>query len=187
MVQTQTLPRTLNSELPEHSGRRVRVQGWVHAVRKFGAVNFLILRDRSGMSQVILEPDQIEKLEGLQVETVVAVEGTVEEEERAAGGVELRNAELEIISPVADVLPFEINKKVLKPSLDVFLSNAPVGLRYPKKVSTFRIYSDLIQGFRDFLVPRNFVEIHTPKIAGTSTEGGANVFKVDYFGRTAYL
>src|SRR5579872_2472153 len=110
MVQTQTLPRTLNSELPEHSGRRVRVQGWVHAVRKFGAVNFLILRDRSGMVQAILEPEELEKLAGLQDETVVAVEGTVAEEPRASGGVELREVSLRVIAPVTDVLPFEINK-----------------------------------------------------------------------------
>ena len=187
MVQTRIVARTLTRDLPDKSGERVRIEGWVHAIRKFGAVNFLILRDMSGMAQVILEPVELEKLDGLQLETVVAVEGMVEKDERAAGGVEIRDAELEVISPVTEVMPFEINKKVLKPSLDVFLSNAPVGLRFPKKQSTFRIYSDLLQGFRDFLVPRGFVEIHTPKLAGTATEGGANVFKVDYFGRTAYL
>jgi nondiscriminating aspartyl-tRNA synthetase len=187
MVLAGTMERTLNSDLPGKMGQRVRVEGWVHAIRRFGAVNFLILRDRTGMSQVIVESEELEKLDGLQVETVVSVEGTAEEEERAAGGVEIRNASVDVITPVTEVLPFEINKKVLKPSLDVFLSNAPVGLRYPKKQSTFRIYSDLLQGFREYLVPRGFVEIHTPKIAGTATEGGANVFKVDYFGREAFL
>jgi nondiscriminating aspartyl-tRNA synthetase len=187
MTETITLQRTLNKDLPAHTGQRVRVEGWVHAIRKFGAVNFLILRDRTGMSQVILEPDQLQKLDGLQVETVVAVEGNVEEEERAAGGVEIRDASLEVISPVTEVLPFEINKRVLKPSLDVFLNNAPVGLRFPRKQAIFRIYSDLLSGFREYLLPRGFTEIHTPKIMGTASEGGANVFTLEYFGKPAFL
>jgi nondiscriminating aspartyl-tRNA synthetase len=179
--------RIENARLPEYAGKRVRVEGWIHAIRKFGAVNFLILRDRSGTAQVILEPDQLEKLDGLQVETVVAVEGTVETEERATNGVEIREAEVGVISPVTEVLPFEINKRVLKPALDVFLNNAPVGLRFPKKQATFRLYSDLLFGFRDYLLARDFVEIHTPKILGSATEGGANVFQLEYFGKPAFL
>jgi nondiscriminating aspartyl-tRNA synthetase len=149
--------RTLASELQFHRGERVRLEGWIHAIRKFGAVNFLVLRDRSGMAQVVLEPEDVAPLEGLQVETVVAVEGTVEEEPRAANGVEIRQARVEVISPVTDVLPFELNKKVLKPTLDVFLNNAPVGLRYPSRQATFRLYSDLLFGFREYLIDRDFI------------------------------
>lgn len=184
---TQTRDRVLNADLSGHVGESVRVEGWVHAIRKFGAVNFLILRDRSGQAQVILEPGQIQRLEGLQVESVVAVEGTVEEEERAANGVEIRDATLEVLSAVTEVLPFELNKRVLKPSLDVFLNNATVGLRYPGRAATFRLYSDLLFGFRDYLLKRGFTEIHTPKLVGEATEGGANVFQLDYFGKPAYL
>jgi nondiscriminating aspartyl-tRNA synthetase len=179
--------RILTADLPACVGQRVLVEGWVHAIRKFGAVNFLILRDRSGTAQVILELGQIEQLEGLQVESVVAVEGTVQEEERAANGVEIRNASLTIITPVTEVLPFELNKRVLKPSLDVFLNNAPVGLRYPGKAAVFRLYSDLLFGFRDYLLNHGFTEIRTPKLVGEATEGGANVFQLDYFGKPAYL
>jgi len=187
MTDTTRLQRALTSQLPGCVGQRVRLEGWVHAIRKFGGVNFLVLRDRTGVAQVILEPEQITKLEGLQVETVVSVEGTAEAEERASNGVEIRDADLQVISPVSEVLPFEINKKILKPSLDVYLNNAPVGLRHPRKQATFRLYSDLLAGFRDYLTPRGFIEIHTPKITGTATEGGANVFKLDYFGRPAFL
>ena len=119
--------------------------------------------------------------------SVVSVYGTVEEEPRASHGVEIRHAKVEVISPVTDVLPFELNKKKLKPTLDVFLNNAPVGLRYPSRQATFRLYSDLLFGFRDYLDRRDFVEIHTPKMVGAATEGGANVFQLDYFGRPAYL
>jgi nondiscriminating aspartyl-tRNA synthetase len=187
MVDTAKLQRTLTRHLAKHTSERVIVKGWVHAIRKFGAVNFLIVRDRTGMAQAIIEPDQVEKLDGLQVETVVAVEGIVAEEPRAAGGVELRDTRIEVVSPVVEVLPFEINKKVLKPSLDVFLNHAPVGLRFPRKQSVFRLYSALLAGFRSHLELRGFTEIHTPKIVGSATEGGANVFTIDYFGRPAFL
>ncbi|HEX8917653.1 MAG TPA: aspartate--tRNA(Asn) ligase [Chloroflexota bacterium] len=187
MTETAILTRTLTRDLPEKRGERVRIEGWLHGIRKFGAVNFLILRDRSGTVQVVLEPEQLEPLDGLQVETVVGVEGTVEEEPRAGRGIEVRNARVEVITPVRDVLPFEINKKVLKPSLDVFLNHAPVGLRYAKKQSIFRLYSDLLAAFRDYLLTRDFTEIATPKIAGAATEGGANVFSFEYFGKPAFL
>jgi nondiscriminating aspartyl-tRNA synthetase len=187
VVETAKLPRTLNRDLPDRVGQLVRLEGWIHAIRKFGAVNFLVLRDRSGMAQIILEQEQVDRLDGFQVETVVAVQGTVEQEERAMNGVEIHNACLEVITPVTEILPFEINKKVLKPSLDVFLNHASVGLRYPAKQSIFRIYAALLSGFREYLRSLDFVEIHTPKIAGAATEGGANVFTVDYFGRNAFL
>src|SRR5947209_5234963 len=186
-VEVGTARRVLASDLAQHTGERVRVEGWIHAIRKFGAVNFLVLRDRSGMAQAVLEPEDVAPLDGLQVESVVAVLGTVEEEPRASHGVELRHAQVEVISPVTDILPFELNKKKLKPTLDVFLNNAPVGLRYPTRQATFRLYSDLLFGFRDYLDRRDFVEIHTPTMVGAATEGGANVFQLDYFGRPAYL
>jgi nondiscriminating aspartyl-tRNA synthetase len=187
MTPTDTRRRVLTADLPNHTGDEVRIEGWVQAVRKFGAVNFLVLRDRSGVAQVILEPGQLERLDGLQVETVVGVTGRVAEEERAMNGVEVRDAELEVITPVTEVLPFEINKRVLKPSLDVFLNHAPVGLRFPRKQATFRLYADLLAGYREYLQAREFVEIHTPKLSGSATEGGANLFSLDYFGKPAYL
>lgn len=186
-IDAGTARRVLAGDLPAHAGEHVRVEGWIHAIRKFGAVNFLVIRDRSGMAQAVLEPEEVAPLDGLQVESVVAVYGTVEEEPRAAHGVEIRRARIEVISPVTEVLPFELNKKKLKPTLDVFLNNAPVGLRYPSRQATFRLYSDLLFGFRDYLDRRDFVEIHTPSMVGAATEGGANVFQLDYFGRPAYL
>jgi nondiscriminating aspartyl-tRNA synthetase len=136
---------------------------------------------------VVLESEHMQTLDGLLTETVVRVTGTVAEEPRASHGVEVRDPEIEVLAPVTEQLPFEINKRVLKPSLDVFLNHAPVGLRFPAKAATFRVYSDLLSGFREYLIPRGFTEIHTPKIAGTATEGGANLFSVDYFGKPAFL
>lgn len=187
MTAIEQLTRTLTAELPSRAGECVHLHGWVHIIRKMKDFNFLVLRDRTGTAQVILSAAEIAKLDGLQVETVVSVTGTVVEEARAALGVEIHDATLEVISPVTEVLPFEINKKVLKPAIDVFLNHAAVGLRAPRKQSTFRLYADLLAGFRGYLQPRGFTEIHTPILVGSATEGGANVFKLDYFGKTAYL
>lgn len=187
MTSSHAATRTLTAELPNHLDEIVLLKGWVHIVRKMKDFNFLVLRDRSGNAQVILSPEEIAKLDGLQVETVVAVTGKVVEEPRAALGVEIHEATLEVISPVTEILPFEINKKVLKPAIDVFLNHAAVGLRAPSKQSTFRLYADLLAGFRGYLEPRGFTEIHTPILVGSATEGGANVFSLDYFGKTAYL
>src|SRR5437660_2060110 len=108
-VEADTAQRILARDLAEHVGEHVRIEGWIYASRKFGAVNFLVVRDRTGMAQVVLEPEDVAPLDGLQVETVVAVFGTVEEESRASYGVEIRHARVTVISPVTDVLPFELN------------------------------------------------------------------------------
>jgi nondiscriminating aspartyl-tRNA synthetase len=180
--------RTLARDLPTKIGQRVCLEGWLHTIRSFPDFSFLILRDRSGLAQVILEPgSELDKLHGLQNETVLRVEGTVVEEPRAPRGVDVKQATVKVIAPVTETGPFEINKKVLKPNLDVFLNHAPYGLRHPQKAATFRLLSTLVGAFREYLVAHDFVEIFTPKIVGTATEGGANLFQLDYFGRRAYL
>jgi nondiscriminating aspartyl-tRNA synthetase len=182
------MERTLNKDLPQKIGERVCVEGWMHNRRTFPDFSFVILRDRTGMAQVILEPGpELDKLDGLQNETVLRVEGTVVQEPRSPAGVDVKQASIQVLAPVTEVGPFELNKKVLKPNLDTFLNHAPYGLRYPKKIATFRVFSSLVGGFRTYLAQQGFTEIHTPKLTGSATEGGTNVFTVDYFGRQAYL
>jgi nondiscriminating aspartyl-tRNA synthetase len=126
-------------------------------------------------------------LDGLQAESVIEVEGLVVAEQQAPGGLELHDCHIQVITPVTETLPFEINKKVLKPGLDVFLDHAPVGLRHPQKQATFRLFSGVLAGFRAALAEQGFTEIQTPKLVGTATESGANVFAVEYFDQRAYL
>nr|MBC7244716.1 aspartate--tRNA(Asn) ligase [Chloroflexota bacterium] len=182
------MQRIRTDEAPSHVGKRIKLAGWMHNWRDLGQFGFLVLRDGAGTFQAVLDDAaEMAKLKGLQYETVLQVEGVVAEEPRAPGGAELHDCQVTVISPVLEPLPFEINKKELKPGLDVFLDNAPIGLRHLRKRALFRISAEIMAGFREYLMQQGFVEIQTPKIVGSATESGANVFALDYFGRPAYL
>jgi len=160
----------------------------MHSWRDMGQFGFLVLRDGAGTFQAVLDnADEIAKLRGLQFESVLDVEGLITAEPRAAVGAEMHDCRIEVLSPVLEPLPFEINKKEFKPGLDTFLDYAPIGLRNLQKRALFRISAELMTGYREYLNEQGFVEIQTPKIVGSATESGANVFVLDYFGRPAYL
>jgi nondiscriminating aspartyl-tRNA synthetase len=169
-----------------HVGKRVTVAGWLHQVRALGGVTFVLLRDRSGIVQAVLDREPPE-LAGIQVESVLSVTGTVVAEPRAALGVELHGVEITVLVPVTELLPFELNKKALKPTLETFLDHAPVGLRHPAKQATFRLIAAMTQALRSAFVARGCTEIHSPKLVAGATEGGANLFNVAYFDRGACL
>ena len=180
--------RTLAGDLAAAVGGPATIEGWLTTRRDLGSVTFLVLRDRSGSAQVVVEDERLsETLAGLQVESVLAITGDVVAEPRARGGAELRAREIEVLSPVVEPLPFEINRPVLKPALDIWLDRAPLALRHGSKRAALALTARLVAGYRAALDRRGFVEIFTPKIVGSATEGGANVFPVEYFGRTAYL
>jgi nondiscriminating aspartyl-tRNA synthetase len=169
-------------------GQRVRMVGWLHRLRQLGGINFLLLRDGSGLFQAVIDdPAVLSELKEVQPESVIEVEGMVVAEPQAPDGAELHDCRVCVITPVTETLPFELNKKVLKPGLDVFLDHASVGLRHPLKQATFRLFGGILAAFREYLSSQGFAEIQSPKLVGTATEGGANVFSVEYFGRKAYL
>ncbi len=179
------MQRTLARELRGRVGHPVRLEGWMHNLRRMGGIAFLLLRDRSGSAQVVLEDTS--PLDGCLPETVVRVEGRVVEEPRARMGVEVRDARVEVLVPVREPLPFEINKGPLKANLDTFLDHAAVGLRHPERQAVFRIASAITEAYSEWMRSHGFVQISTPKLVGSATEGGANLFRVDYFGRDAFL
>ncbi|MBM4430303.1 MAG: aspartate--tRNA(Asn) ligase [Chloroflexi bacterium] len=180
--------RIRTDQVSAHLGERVKMAGWMHNLRLMGKLGFLILRDGAGVFQAVVDdPAELEKLKGLQFESVLEIEGVVTPEPRAVAGAELHDCRLTVLSPVVEPLPFEINKKELKPGLGVFLDHAPLGLRHPQKRALFRISAEIMAGFREYLNQQGFVEVQTPKIVGSATESGANVFRIDYFGRPAYL
>jgi nondiscriminating aspartyl-tRNA synthetase len=180
--------RVLAAELAARAGETTRLAGWLLNRRALGGVTFLVLRDRSGTAQVVVDdPALAEIVAELQVESVITVSGEAVAEPRARGGAELRARAVEVLSAVAEPPPFEVNKPALKPALDVWLDHAPVALRHASKQAALRLTSGLVAAYRRALDRRGFVEIFTPKIVGSATEGGANVFRVDYFERPAFL
>lgn len=181
------MQRILSTELASYIDERVRLQGWLHKLRDQGEVNFLVLRDRAGIAQAVLGRDDLHPLQGLAVESVVELEGTVVAAPPAPGGYELHQVEVKIISPVVEVPPLELNKKVLKASLPTFLSNAVIGHRHPRQQAILKLSAGVMAGFRKTLSEMAFVEVQTPKLVGSATEGGANVYAVEHFGQVAYL
>lgn len=184
------MDRILTSDVKSHVGGTVHVEGWLHKKRLLGGLTFINVRDRKGLVQVVIQDkDEVEKLRGLQIGTVVAVEGTVKEEPRAPGGAELHDAKIEVLIPVTDEPPIEIDKPLShKPeNLDTLFDYRPIGLRNLQEQKIFRLRSELLRYLRDFLYQNDFVEINTPKLLAGATEGGAEVFKLDYFGQEATL
>ena len=183
------MSRTLAAQLPAvPPGTTVTVQGWVHRRRILAAVTFVVLRDRSGLAQVVVkDPAVVSEVEGLGEETVVSVTGTLVANPSAPGGVEVVDPVIEPLTEPAQTPPVELWRPTLSAGLPTLLDHAPVTLRHPRSKATWQLASASMQGFRRALTAEGFTEIATPKLVGTSTESGANVFTVDYFGRPAYL
>jgi len=172
--------RVLAADLPRYVGARVRVAGWVHRRRRLKSVTFVVVRDRSGLAQVVLrEPAPPE-------ETVVEVHATVTANPRAPGGVELTEPVVETLAEAAKP-PFDLYRPAVTASLPAILDHAPVALRHPELKARFAAAAAAVRGFRSTLDKMGFTEVHTPKIVASATESGANVFGIDYFGRPAYL
>jgi nondiscriminating aspartyl-tRNA synthetase len=182
--------RILSSELSQHVSEVVVIEGWLHKKRLLGGLTFINVRDRRGLTQVVIkDKDEVEKLRGLQIGTVLRVKGNVVDEPRAPGGVELHDAKLEIMVPVTEEPPIEIDKPLShKPDhLDTLLDHRVLGLRNIQESTIFKIRSDLLRYIREYLYKNDFVEINTPKLVAGAAEGGAEVFKLDYFGKEATL
>jgi nondiscriminating aspartyl-tRNA synthetase len=183
------MTRTLNSELAANIGKSVTIQGWLHKKRLLGGLNFITLRDRSGLAQTLIVDNELEKLRGLQIGTILGLTGTVVADERAPGGAELHDVTVEVIVPVTDESPIEIDKPLDHKSenLDTLFDNRVVGLRNLQEQTIFKVQSTLTQAMRTYFYDNGFTEMHTPKLLAEATEGGAEVFKLDYFGKTATL
>ncbi|HSW85301.1 MAG TPA: aspartate--tRNA(Asn) ligase [Candidatus Saccharimonadales bacterium] len=182
--------RILSSDTSNYPGKTVQVVGWLHKKRLLGGLTFINIRDRKGLVQVVLhDKTEVEKLRGLQIGTVLSVNGKVVKEPRAPGGVELHDAKLKILVPVEVEPPIEIDKPLgHKPeNLDTLFEYRPIGLRNIQESTIFKIQSVITKALRDYFAEQDFTEIHTPKLLAAATEGGAEVFKIDYFGKEATL
>jgi nondiscriminating aspartyl-tRNA synthetase len=175
-------------EADAHVGEAVRLQGWLHNLRRMGGVNFIVLRDGWGTIQAVTEDEvELAPLEGAGLESVIAVTGQVVASEQAAAGVELHRPQIEVITPIMETPPVTLNKRTIKEGLPMLLDHAVIANRHPARQAIFRLAAGVMAGFRETLAARHFTEVQTPKIVASATESGANVFTLGYFGRPAYL
>ena len=180
--------RILAETLSDHVGSTVQLSGWLHRYRQLGKISFLVLRDRSGLAQVVVDDPMVQqRIARLGNESVVAVEGTVAAEPQAPGGAEVRQPRISVLSQVTEQLPFELYMPEITAQLATVLDHSTLANRHPGRRAFFEIAAALATGFRSTLSAYGFTEIFTPKLVGSATESGSNVFALDYFDRTAYL
>jgi nondiscriminating aspartyl-tRNA synthetase len=182
--------RIRTSQLAEFSGQQVQLHGWLHALRRMGKIAFLILRDGWGTAQIVVEdPAILNTLEeqNIMPESVLQVTGDASDNHLAPGGVELHNPKIEIVTPVREPLPVLISKREINAGLTTLLDHATTANRHPARRAIYRLAAAMMRSFRSHLNSQGFTEIQTPKLVAAATEGGANVFAVDYFDSRAFL
>lgn len=177
--------------LPEMDGLDVTLAGWAHEVRDLGGICFLVLRDREGLAQVTLvakkvDRDLLERVRHLSRESVLLVRGRVKGEAKAPRGYEIIPSQIEVLNAAASPLPMDPTGKV-GADLDTRLDSRFVDLRRPPVLAVFRIESEVLRSFREFFAENGFIEVCTPKVVATATEGGTALFPITYFEREAFL
>jgi len=182
--------RTMIEEAKEKIGEELTLAGWVTRKRPLGKILFFLLRDTSGVIQVMVKvednPEVWRIASELGREDVVKVRGSAVLSEISQAGVEFIPREIEVLNKAASPLPFDPTEMV-KAELDTRLDNRFMDFRTPHTSSIFRIQSQILRFFREFLLNRGFIEIQPPGIIASASEGGADLFKIPYFERDAFL
>lgn len=171
-------------------GKTVRLNGAVHTIRDMGEFAFVVLRKQEGVVQCVFRGGNVSfDLKSLKEGATIEVQGVIAKEDRAPNGFEVRLTDIKVLSmPSYDtMLPIPISKWKLKTSLETKLSLRPISLRNIRERAIFKIQEGIVRGFRDFMFAQKFTEVRTPKIVAGNAEGGANVFKLEYFGKKAFL
>jgi nondiscriminating aspartyl-tRNA synthetase len=180
--------RVVVADLKSHLDDTVELRGWVHAVRDQKRVQFVVLRDETGLTQLILgkeeQPSELnEAISALAPESAITVTGLVVADERVKlGGLEIQLVSLTVDSSAEPELPVTPES-----SLDKRIDWRYLDLRRPDRRLIFEVQSTVEHAMREYWREQGFIEIHTPKLMGSASESGAELFKVDYFERTAYL
>ena len=181
----KTLERTFISEVKDSQDETILLRGWVYKIIDLSNIVFVKLRDKSGIIQLVTNKEQIE---GLKLENAIEVIGKKSKNEKAPGGIEIIVDEIKILGRTYyDKLQFEINSYKNKAALETQLDHRTIALRRPEIRAIFKVQNEIEQAFRDYLRSKNFEQIHTAKIIDSSTEGGSEMFTVNYFDRRSFL
>ena len=175
------------TEIARHVGETVTLHGWLHHVRRLGGVNFVIVRDGYGLAQAVAGEMEIALLEGMAQGTVIEVVGEVVSAQSAPNGAELHAPQITVITPISEPPPFTLHQRTLNVALPTLLDHAVVANRHPQRRAVLRLSAGAMAAFRRSLNAQAFTEIQTPKLVASATEGGANVFRLGYYGGEAFL
>ena len=173
----------LNEEL---IGKQVVLGGWIEDLRKLGKMSFITLRDISGISQVIVKGELNDNLGEINRQSAVIIKGTVQETKARDFAFEVKAEEIEVLAKAVHPLPVDPIGRI-ESNIDTRLNHRALDMRNQKTASIFKLRHHVLQALRKTLVEKKFIEITTPKIIGSASEGGADLFSLDYFGKTAYL
>jgi len=179
-----------NEIVPALNGKNVILMGWLRDIRLHGNLAFLVLADREGDAQVTVlkknSPKAFAKIAEITRESAIAVKGTVKKTDKTKRGVEVILEDIKLINKSKTPLPLEVNEKVLA-ELDTRLDARVLDLRKPRISAIFKIRAQVLKSARDYLTENKFIEIETPKMIASATEGGANLFPISYFDKEAFL
>jgi nondiscriminating aspartyl-tRNA synthetase len=183
------MQRIRSCEVSQHVGSRIRLHGWLSTRRRLGGIAFLVLRDGWGSVQVTADADALAPLERANAgpESVLEVVGEVRENPKAPGGLEIVEPSIEVLVAIGETLPVPLGRALANAKLPALLDHAPTTLRDPSRRAVFELAAGAMAGFRRRLGELGFTEIQTPKVVRSASEGGANVFALDWFGSPAYL
>ena len=176
---------------PEMDGKEVILFGWVQDVRDLGGIRFIILQDREGTIQLTIPkkrvpPEVLAKSDLLQKRFTLAIKGDVKKTTMTPRGIEIIPKTIKILNIATEQLPLDITGKT-PANIEVRLDARPLDLTIEQNLATFKVQHAALEAIRSFLFQKGFIEVHTPRIIVSATEGGAELFSVDYFGQKAYL
>ncbi len=176
---------------PEMDGKEVTLFGWVQEIRDLGGIRFIILQDREGTIQITIPKKKVSlevlsKSDALQKRYSIGVKGTVKKTSISPRGFEVLPKEIKIFGIAALQLPIDITGKT-PANIEVRLDARTLDLCQDQNIAAFKIQHVAVEAIRDFLFEKGFLEVHTPRIIASATEGGAELFTVDYFGQKAFL
>ena len=178
--------RTFAADLSDLVGSEAVIRGWIYRLRVLAKTTFLVVRDCSGEVQCVAPTALLHDLR-LKVDDAVEVRGAVRRDDRARGGIEIDVQNATVLNRAAPVLPFTSSSDVSTVGLEILTEYRPLALRTDQVGDTFRLQAALLRYFREYLTAQRFTEIVSSKIVASGTEGGTNLFEIQYFDRTAYL
>jgi len=180
--------KNINTNLVDEE---IIVMGWVHEIRDLGGIVFVVIRDRNGRIQITAPSKKIdskilEQIRSFRKESVVAIKGKVQNSDKAPKGVEIIPNEIKVLNEASQPLPMDPTDKV-KAEIDIRLDNRFIDLRRDNISSIFKIKSQMLHSTRIFFEENGFIEVNTPKLVASATEGGTELFPITYFEREAFL